>query len=78
MPIASLSPARPPTPQPTLTGRETAVLRLIAEGLGTAEVAEQLCYSTRTVKSVIHEVTRRLHLRNRTHAVAYAIRLRLI
>jgi DNA-binding NarL/FixJ family response regulator len=61
-----------------LSGREAAVLQLISEGLDTAEIAEQLCYSIRTVKSVVHEVTRRLHLRNRAHAVAYAIRLGLI
>jgi DNA-binding NarL/FixJ family response regulator len=32
----------------------------------------------RTVKNVIHDVTSRLDLRNRTHAVAYAIRQGLI
>ena len=32
----------------------------------------------RTVKNIIHNVTSRLDLRNRTHAVAYAIRQGLI
>ena len=61
-----------------LTERETAVLRLLAEGLDTAEVGRRLFYSERTVKNVIHDVTSRLELRNRAHAVAYAIREGLI
>lgn len=61
-----------------LTEREITVLRLIADGLDTAEVADRLCYSERTVKNVIHDVTSRLRLRNRTHAVAYALRQGLI
>jgi len=61
-----------------LTERETSVLRLLADGLDTAEVGRQLFFSERTVKNVIHDVTSRLDLRNRTHAVAYAIRHGLI
>ena len=61
-----------------LTERETAVLRLLAEGLDTAEVGRRLFYSERTVKNIIHDVTSRLELRNRAHAVAYDIREGLI
>ena len=61
-----------------LTERETAVLRLLAQGHDTAEVGRQLFYSERTVKNIIHDVTSRLELRNRAHAVAYAIREGLI
>ena len=61
-----------------LTDRETAVLRLIADGHDTNEIAQQLCYSQRTVKNVLHDVTTRLQLRNRSHAVAYAVRAGLI
>ena len=61
-----------------LTEREVAVLRLLAEGLDTAEVGHRLFFSERTVKNVIHDITSRLDLRNRTHAVAYAIRQGLI
>lgn len=59
---------------PALEAREVDVLRLVAEGLGTAEIAANLSYSERTVKNVIHRLTTRLHLRNRAHAVAYALR----
>jgi DNA-binding NarL/FixJ family response regulator len=61
-----------------LTEREVGVLRLLAEGLDTMEVGRRLYYSERTVKNIIHDITSRLELRNRTHAVAYAIREGLI
>ncbi|MFJ9605768.1 response regulator transcription factor [Kitasatospora sp. NPDC101176] len=57
-----------------LTERETEVLRMVATGMGTQEIAQQLAYSERTVKNTLHDVTSRFHLRNRSHAVAYAIR----
>ncbi|MEU3795928.1 response regulator transcription factor [Streptomyces fructofermentans] len=58
-----------------LEGREVEVLRLLAEGLDTTEIASKLNYSERTIKNIIFAVTRRLNLRNRTHAVAYAMRV---
>jgi DNA-binding NarL/FixJ family response regulator len=61
-----------------LTEREVSVLRLLAEGLDTAEVGKQLFYSERTVKNIVHDITSRLELRNRTHAVAFAIKQGLI
>jgi DNA-binding NarL/FixJ family response regulator len=61
-----------------LTERELNVLRLLSEGLDTNEVSGRLFYSERTVKNIIHDVTSRLELRNRTHAVAYAIKQGLI
>ncbi|WP_331481928.1 response regulator transcription factor [Streptomyces rubrogriseus] len=59
---------------PKLNPREVDVLQLVAEGLSTAEVASHLNYSERTIKNVLHEVITRLNLRNRTQAVAWAIR----
>ena len=61
-----------------LTDREKGVLKLVAEGWGTSEIAATLSYSERTVKSVLHDITSRLNLRNRSHAVAYAVRQGLI
>ncbi len=58
--------------------REVEVLRLVADGLDTAEIATRLSYSQRTIKTVLHDVTTRLQLRNRSHAVAYALREGLI
>lgn len=57
-----------------LEAREVDVLGLLAEGLSTDEIARRLNYSERTVKYIIHGLLTRLNLRNRTHAVAYAVR----
>jgi len=61
-----------------LSDREVQVLRLVADGADTSEIATSLAYSERTVKNVIHDITTRLQLRNRAHAVAYAVRHGLI
>lgn len=57
-----------------LTARERHVLKLIADGLSTREVATHLSYSERTIKGVIQDVVLRLNARNRTQAVACAVR----
>jgi DNA-binding NarL/FixJ family response regulator len=61
-----------------LAVREIEVLRLVADGFDTAEISEKLGYSERTVKTVLHDINSRLQLRNRCHAVAYALREGLI
>ncbi|MET7989754.1 response regulator transcription factor [Amycolatopsis sp. NPDC005232] len=57
-----------------LAARECDVLRLVAEGYGTEEIATKLCYSERTVKNVLYGLMTRCGLNNRAHAVAYALR----
>jgi DNA-binding NarL/FixJ family response regulator len=61
-----------------LTEREQQVLSLIAAGHPTREVAQQLCYSERTVKNVLHDVVIKLNARSRSQAVAHAVREGLI
>ncbi|MEZ0092249.1 response regulator transcription factor [Streptacidiphilus sp. EB129] len=61
-----------------LSDRERRVLRLAAEGFGTDEIAGELAFSKRTVTNALHDITVRYQLRNRTHAVAFAIREGLI
>ncbi|MEV5987439.1 response regulator transcription factor [Streptomyces sp. NPDC052051] len=61
-----------------LSPREIEVLRLVAEGYDTSDIAVKLSYSERTIKNVLHAVMSRLNLRNRSHAVAYALRQGLI
>ncbi|TQK44149.1 DNA-binding NarL/FixJ family response regulator [Streptomyces sp. SLBN-118] len=61
-----------------LSEREAEVLRLAAEGLDTAEIAAKVAYSQRTVKQILHDIQNRFQLRNRCHAVAYALRQGLI
>lgn len=67
-------PGRSGTASSGLTPREVDILRLVAEGLETAEIAGKLSYSERTIKNVMHGLTTRLDLHNRAHAVAYALR----
>jgi DNA-binding NarL/FixJ family response regulator len=57
-----------------LASRECDVLRLVAEGFGTEEIAVKLSYSERTVKNVLYGLMTRCGLNNRAHAVAYALR----
>jgi DNA-binding NarL/FixJ family response regulator len=57
-----------------LEPREVDVLRLVADGMDTGEIAVKLLYSERTIKNILHTVTTRFKLRNRAHAVAYALR----
>lgn len=54
--------------------REIEVLRMLSEGMNTVEIADKMSYSERTIKGIIHEAVKRLRVRNRTQAVAYAIR----
>jgi DNA-binding NarL/FixJ family response regulator len=61
-----------------LTQRELSVLQLLADGFSTSEIARELAYSERTIKNAIHDLTSRLNLRNRSHAVAFALRQGLI
>ncbi|GLY17669.1 response regulator transcription factor [Kineosporia rhizophila] len=61
-----------------LETREVDVLRLLADGLDTAEIAERMKYSERTVKNILYTMMTRLNLRNRSHAVAYAMRSGII
>jgi DNA-binding NarL/FixJ family response regulator len=61
-----------------LTDREQQVLALIAKGHPTREVAQELCYSERTVKNVLHDVVTKLNARSRSQAVAHAVREGLI
>lgn len=74
-----------PAPRPAgaaiampLTPRQTAVLRLMAEGHGNAAIAHTLLCSEHTVKNVIYDMAARLQVRNRAQAVAYAVTRGLI
>lgn len=58
-----------------LEPREIEVLRMLAEGDDVREIAARLRYSESTVKGIIHDVVKRLGLRNRVAAVAYGARI---
>lgn len=61
-------------PLTTLSDREMEVLRLVADGLTNAEIAEQLVISNKTVKSHVSNILSKLHLADRTQAAVFAWR----
>ena len=61
-----------------LTEREREVLKLIAEGLSNAQIAERLVISVKTVERHRANILGKLGLHNRTELVKYAIRKGLI
>ena len=61
-------------PQIALTTRETAVLELVAKGLGNKEIASQLGTASGTIKMHIQNLLDKLGASDRTHAVTIAIR----
>ena len=69
---------REPSQSDHLGDREVLVLKLLSEGMGTSEIARLLEFSESTIKKTIHDVLVRNGVRNRTHAVAHALRLGVI
>jgi DNA-binding NarL/FixJ family response regulator len=63
---------------PELTDREQQVLSLVAEGLPTREIGDELHYSERTVKKVLGDVVVKLGARSRSQAIARAVRQGII
>jgi NarL family two-component system response regulator LiaR len=57
-----------------LSERELEVLKLIAQGMDNASIAEQLIISEKTVKSHVSNILSKLHLADRTQAAVYAWR----
>jgi DNA-binding NarL/FixJ family response regulator len=70
--VARLAGTRP------LTAREREVLRLLAEGLRTREVADRLGIKPKTVETHRASLMRKLHLRRLADLVRYAVRSGLI
>jgi DNA-binding NarL/FixJ family response regulator len=66
------------TAGPELTSREQRVLSLVADGLPTREIGEELHYSERTVKKVLGDVVVKLGARSRSQAIARAVRQGII
>jgi len=61
-----------------LSGRETQVIQLLADGLTTEAAGRQLFLSTSTVRSYAESAMRKLEANNRVQAVAIALRLGLV
>ena len=63
---------------PRLTEREREVLRMVAEGLSSREIADQLCLSAKTVITHRANIMEKLGVHNRAELVKYAIREGLV
>jgi pimeloyl-ACP methyl ester carboxylesterase/DNA-binding CsgD family transcriptional regulator len=61
-----------------ITSRELDVLRLVADGLSDTEIAERLVLSPHTVHRHVANIRRKLNLRSRAAAAAYAARAGLV
>lgn len=61
-----------------LTEREREVLRLLAEGETTRQIASSLCISPRTASTHVTNILSKLGVTSRTAAVAYALRIGLV
>ncbi len=73
------------TPDPTtatypagLTSREVEVLRLLAQGLTDAQIAEQLVISPRTVNSHLTSIYGKIRVSSRSAATRYAMEHHLV
>ena len=58
---------------PSLTERETEILRYVAKGLTAKQIAEQLSLSHRTVENHVQATFRKLQVANRVELARYAI-----
>jgi DNA-binding NarL/FixJ family response regulator len=61
-----------------LTVREREILKLLADGMSNADVADKLFISQETVKSHVRHILTKLEADTRTHAVAIALREAII
>jgi len=65
-----------PTPdpdEPSLTDRETEVLKMVAKGMSYRQIAERLVLSHRTVQNHVQNTLRKLQMHNRVELTRYAI-----
>ena len=65
-------------PDGLLTAREREVLRLLAQGLSNREIATNLAVGEETIRSHVKHILRKLEQRDRTAAVATAMRIGLL
>ena len=71
--MAGVAPTTGEPAVPQLTDRETEVLRLVAKGLSSRQIAQRLVISHRTVQNHVQNTLTKLQLHNRVELTRYAI-----
>lgn len=71
--MAVVQAPEPDRPVPQLTDREVEVLRLVAMGLSSKDIADQLVISHRTVQNHVQNTLGKLQLHNRVELARFAI-----
>ena len=61
-----------------ISAREEEVLQLVADGLGTTEIADKLYISQKTVKNHLASIYEKLNARDRTQAVLMAVKMGIV
>jgi DNA-binding NarL/FixJ family response regulator len=61
-----------------LTAREVDVVKLVACGKTNSEIAKELCLAPKTIERILAVAATKLGARNRAHAVAKAVALKLV
>jgi DNA-binding NarL/FixJ family response regulator len=61
-----------------LTSREMDVLACIAKGYSNQDIAKALCVSEKTVKNHLTNIFRKLNVNDRTQALVYVLRNKII
>ena len=83
-PLPTVQPAAPPLEKSLpsspdgLTAREVEVLRLVAQGLTSAQIAEQLVIGLATVNFHVRSIYSKLGVSSRAAATRYAIEHNLV
>jgi len=77
-PVPEAGFARPPSPSTLLTSREIEVLRLMADGASTQDMADTLFISKTTVRNHVQHILEKLEVHSKLEAVALAFKDRLL
>jgi len=67
-----------PDPASTLTTRETQILRLLADGTSTQDIADSLFISVTTTRNHVQNILRKLDVHSKLEAVSLALRTHLL
>ncbi|MBW3626373.1 MAG: response regulator transcription factor [Actinobacteria bacterium] len=76
--LAEVQALPPGGPEEVVSKREEEVLQLIADGCSSAEVADRLFISQKTVKNHLASIYQKLDARDRTQAVLRAVRMGIV